>query len=79
MKLHTSSQVTDYRGKAELTNRSVRLSSDNRDADELTNRSVHLTQTSKSTLIGNELTNISVHFRVKKYELTNISVQSWQL
>jgi uncharacterized protein YcfL len=69
------------------------LSSDNIDADELTNISVHLTQSSKSRLVENKLTNISVHFRVEKYELTNrsvhfrvekdeltnISIQSWQL
>jgi hypothetical protein len=72
--VHLSS---DNRDADELTNRSIHLSSDNRDVDELTNISIHLTQSSKSMLVGNELTNRLVHFRVKKDELTNRSVQSW--
>jgi hypothetical protein len=37
-----SSQVIDYRGTNELTNRFVHLSSDNRDTDKLTHISVDL-------------------------------------
>jgi hypothetical protein len=71
--------ITDNKDTDELTNISVHLSSDNKDADELTNISVHLTQSSRSRLVGNELTNRLVHFRVKEDELTNRSVQFWQL
>jgi hypothetical protein len=74
--VHLSS---DSRDTDELTNKLVHLSSDSRDTYELTNRSIHLIQSSESRLVGNELTNRSVHFRVEKDELTNISVQSWQL
>jgi hypothetical protein len=70
---------SDNRDTDELTSRSVHLSSDNRDTDELSNKSVHLIQGSDSRLVGNELTNRSVHFRVEKDELTNRSVQSLQL
>jgi hypothetical protein len=49
----------------------------NNGTNELTNRSVH--SSSKSRLVENELTKRSVHFRVEEDELTNISVQSWQL
>jgi hypothetical protein len=41
----------------ELTNRSVLLSSDNRDVDEFINILVHLIHDSESRLVGNELTN----------------------
>jgi hypothetical protein len=67
---------TDNRDGDELTNILVLLSSDNRDAYEITNRSVHLTQGSESRLVGDEIINKSVHFRVEKDELTNKSVQS---
>jgi hypothetical protein len=59
----------------ELTHKSVHLSPDSRDTYELTNRSVHLIQGSESRLVGNEIINRSVHFRVEEDELTNISVQ----
>jgi hypothetical protein len=72
--LSSNSRDTD-----ELTNRSVCLSLDNKDTDELTNISVHLTRNNKSRLVGNEVTNKLVYFRVEKDELTNSSVQSWQL
>jgi hypothetical protein len=65
--------------KDKLTHRSVHLGSDNGDTDELINISVHLVQSSRSRLVGNELTNRSVHFRIEKDKLTNISVQSLQL
>jgi hypothetical protein len=69
---------SDSRDTDELTHRSVLLSSDNRDVDELTNISVHLIQGSENRLVGNELTNRSVHFRIEKYDLTNISDQPLQ-
>jgi hypothetical protein len=65
---------SDNRDTDELTNISVHLSSDNRDTDELTNRSVYLILSSESRLVGNELINRSVHFRVEKDELTHISL-----
>jgi hypothetical protein len=70
---------SDSRDTDEHTNISVHLSSDNRDTYELTNIPVHLTQSSKSRLVEKELTNRSVHFRVKEDELTKKSIQSWQL
>jgi hypothetical protein len=75
MSVHLSSNSRDT---DELTYRSVLLSSDNRDVDELTNRSVHLIQSSESRLVGNELTSISVHFRIEKDDLTNRSDQPLQ-
>jgi thiamine pyrophosphokinase len=47
---------------------------DNKGTYELTNRLVH--SSSKSRSVGNEFTNKSIHFRVEKDELINISVQS---
>jgi hypothetical protein len=47
--------------------------------NELTNISIHLVQSSRSGLVGNELTNRSVYFRVEKDELTNRPVQFLQL
>jgi hypothetical protein len=36
----------------------------------------HLVKSSRSGLVGNKITNISVHFRVEKDEFTNRSIQS---
>jgi hypothetical protein len=65
--------ITNNRDTDELTNRLVHFSLDNRDTDELTNRDqftyyrlitneltnkpVYLVQSSRSRLVGNELTN----------------------
>jgi hypothetical protein len=77
MNLHADQfRNTDKKGADEFIHRLVHLSSDSIDTDELTNISVHLMQSSRSRLIGNEFVDISVHFRVEKNELINISVQS---